>query len=48
MSEEMVEKMKLVEKEKSELFAMHLRRQADLEQIGRSEIERLKESHRYD
>jgi hypothetical protein len=48
MSEEIVEKMKLVEKEKSELFAMHLRRQSELEQSGRSEIERLKESHRFD
>lgn len=46
MSEELIAKMKLIEKDKSEWFNVHLSRQSELEKIGRLEIERLKETHR--
>ena len=46
-SDELLEKLKLMEKEKSELFAMHLHKQSDLEVERRSEIERLKEAQRF-
>lgn len=42
-----MEKLRMVEKEKSEFFSMQLRKQPDLETERRNEIERLKESHRY-
>jgi Fas-binding factor 1 len=46
MSEEILDKMKMMEREKSEFFAMHLKKQSELEVEQRNEIERLKANHR--
>ena len=47
MSEEVLEKVKLLEKEKSELLTMHLKKQSDWDQEKQNEIEHLKNIHRY-
>lgn len=46
MSDEIADKMRLIEKEKSELFTMRLQKPSEMEEAQRLEIERLKDSHR--
>lgn len=46
MSYEILEKMKLLEKEKSEMFSMQLKKQMDWEQEKKREIDHLRENHR--
>ena len=47
MSAELMDKVQLLEKEKSELFAMHLKKQTEVEIVSRNELDRLKESNRF-
>jgi len=46
MSAELMDKVQLLEKEKSELFAMHLKKQSELENVSRNDLDRLKESNK--
>lgn len=47
MSYEILEKMKLLEKEKSEMFSLQLKKQMDWELEKKREIDHLRETHRF-